>query len=141
MTVRMISACGVLCSDCPAYLGAAKGLAHQERTVEAWERIYGLKETAEHISCGGCLGPDEQLFHTSVNCAAGRCCRSKGFKSCAECSVERCPDLERAQAVWDGVPELARVLSEREFAIYAQPYCGHRRRLEEMRGRASPSAI
>ena len=40
----MISACGVLCTDCPAYLGASKGFAHQLCTVEAWQRIYGLEE-------------------------------------------------------------------------------------------------
>jgi hypothetical protein len=71
---RMMSACGVLCSDCPAYSGAAKGLVHQQRTVAAWQRIYGLSETAENISCGGCLGPDNQLFHTSRTCKARRCC-------------------------------------------------------------------
>lgn len=87
MSAQMVSACGVLCSDCPAYLGKTKGLAHQQRTVQAWERIYGLKETAEQISCGGCLGPDEQLFHTSVKCKARRCCRSKGFQSCNPCGM------------------------------------------------------
>lgn len=130
----MMSACGVLCSDCPAYQGAAKGVAHQKATAAAWRRIYGLNEPAENISCGGCLGPDEQLFHTSRNCSARRCCRSKGFATCAECSAENCPDLEKAQAVWDEVPKLARILSHEEFVTYAQPYCGHRRRLAEARG-------
>ena len=131
MTPRMMSACGVLCSDCPAYFGEAKGVSHQQQTVEAWERIYGLKETAENISCGGCLGPDGQLFHTSRNCKARCCCRAKGFNSCAECSVEACPVLDKAQSVWDGVPELASVLSPEEFDTYARPYCDHRRRLAE----------
>jgi len=129
----MMSACGVMCSDCPAYLGAAKGVAHQERTVAAWRRIYGLNETSENISCGGCLGPDDQLFHTSRTCKARRCCRSKAFSSCAECAVESCPDLEKAQSVWDEVPHLAEALSREDFVNYAQPYCNHRRRLAEAR--------
>jgi hypothetical protein len=57
-----MSACGVVCSDCPAYLGNAKGVAHQKRTVNAWLRIYGLNENIEAISCGGCLGPDDKVF-------------------------------------------------------------------------------
>jgi hypothetical protein len=129
----MVSVCGVLCSDCPAYLGEVKGVAHQRQTAAAWGRIYGLQETPENISCGGCLGPDEELFHTSRNCNARACCRSKAFLNCAECSVEACPDLENAQSVWDGVPALAEVLPEGDFASYAQPYCGHRRRLQELR--------
>jgi hypothetical protein len=129
----MISACGVICSDCPAYLAAAKGIDHQRRIAAAWKRIYGLSETAGDISCGGCLGPDDQLFHTCRACKARRCCRAKGFNTCAECSFERCPALETAQSVWDEVPDLAATLSPGDFTAYAQPYCNHRRRLAELR--------
>ncbi len=132
---RMMSACGVLCSQCPAHLAREKGRAHQKRTADAWRRIYGLREPAANISCGGCLGPDSQVFHASRACKARRCCRSKGFSSCAECPVESCPDLETAQSVWDAVPRLADVLSRADFAAYARPYCGHRGRLAAARAR------
>jgi len=129
-----MSACGVLCSDCPAYLGDAKGVAHQQRTAAAWKRIYGLSEAPGKISCGGCLGPEDRLCHTSCNCKARRCCRSKGFVSCAECPAGSCPDLEKAQSLWDEVPKLLHVLSAEDFVKYAQPYCNHRQRLAEARG-------
>jgi len=131
---RTISACGVLCSACPAYHGDRKGAAHQQRTIDAWRRIYGLEKIAENIRCGGCLGPDDQLFHTSGKCEARRCCRSKGFTSCAECPVEQCPLLEKAQSVWDEVPTLAKKLSREDFVTYAKPYCNHRQRLDALRG-------
>jgi hypothetical protein len=35
--------------------------------------------------------------------------------------------------VWDHVPELSAVLSQKDFARYARPYCGHRRRLSAAR--------
>jgi len=127
----MISACGVLCSDCPAYLGKSKGVAHQKRTAAAWRRIYRLNEPFENVSCGGCLGPEDQLFHSSRRCKAQLCCRSKGFGTCAECSMEGCLVLEKAQSVWDGVPELVKILSSEDFLKYAKPYCGHRQRLME----------
>ena len=130
---RMMSACGVWCSDCPAYRAKEKGLEHQKRTVAAWRRIYGLKETIEHMSCGGCLGPDEELFHTSRKCRARLCCRLEGFNSCAECPKVSCEDLERAQSLWDEVPNLASTLSRADFVTYARPYCGHRRRLAAAR--------
>lgn len=129
----MMSVCGVLCSDCPAYLGGEKGVAHQERTAAAWKRIYGLDETAANIACHGCLGPDDLLFHTSRTCRARLCCRSREFDSCAECAEEQCPDLEKAQSIWDGVPQLAQTLFRDDFATYAQPYCNHRGRLAEVR--------
>ena len=130
---RIMSACGVMCSDCPAYLGDVKGVAHQQCTVAAWKRIYGLNESTESIACGGCLAPDDQVFHTSRTCKARLCCRSNGFSTCAECLVERCPDLENAQSLWDEVPDLAKTLSGEDFATYAQPYCNHRRRLTAAR--------
>ena len=130
---RMMSACGVLCSDCPAYLGDKKGAAHRQRTAAAWKEIYQLDESPANITCGGCLGPDDRLFHTSRTCKARLCCRSRGFSTCAECPEEQCPDLEKAQSVWDGVPDLAWPLSHEDFVTYAQPYCNHRRRLAEAR--------
>jgi hypothetical protein len=129
----MMSACGVLCSDCPAYLGAARGIAHQERVVEAWHRIYGLDEAPEHISCSGCLGSDDELFYTSRTCQARQCCQSKGFSSCAECPEETCAKLEKAQSVWDEVPKFIHNLSTADFESYARPYCDHRQRLASAR--------
>ena len=134
---RMMSACGVWCSDCPAYHAKARGIAHQRRTADAWRRIYQLSETTENLSCGGCLGPDAELFHTSRRCKARRCCRQRGFQTCADCSKLPCADLERAQAQWDGVPELASKLSRADFVTYARPYCGHRRRLAAARAKRS----
>lgn len=66
-------------------------------------------------------------------CKARLCCRARGLASCAECSVEGCADLEKAQSVWDEVPNLAMNLSHEDFVLYAQPYCDHRRRLNEAR--------
>lgn len=130
---RMMSACGVLCSSCPAFRGKTKGIEHQKRTAAAWKRIYRLKERPEDIHCGGCQGPEDQLFHTCRRCRAQRCCREKGLRSCAECAVKSCAILEKAQALWDGVPKLAERLSSDDFRIYAKPYCDHRERLERER--------
>jgi hypothetical protein len=47
--------------------------------------------------------------------------------------MEQCLDLEKAQSVWDEVPELAQELSPEDFTAYALPYCSHRRRLAEYR--------
>ena len=129
----VMSACGVLCSGCAAYLGDVKGAAHRQCTAAAWKRIYGFDEPAGNIFCAGCLASDDQVFRTCRTCKARLCCRAKGFGSCAECPVEHCPDLEAAQAQWDGVPDLARNLSPEDFAAYAQPYCDHRNRLAAAR--------
>lgn len=129
----MMSACGVMCSECPAYQGKARGVAHQKEVADAWKRIYNLDMEPAKITCGGCLGPDEELFFTMGRCRARVCCRSKGFESCAECPTRDCPDLEKAQSVWDSVPDIARGLSPQDVETYARPYLDHRRRLAEAR--------
>lgn len=129
----VMSACGVLCSGCAAYMGRARGPDHQRLAAAAWQRIYGYPQEPEDIACGGCMSPDDEVFHSSRTCRARRCCRAKGLGSCAECDVEPCAALELAQSVWDGVPALAARLTPADFAAYAEPYCGHRDRLCKVR--------
>jgi hypothetical protein len=134
----MMSACGVICSKCPAYQAKSRGPVWQQQVADAWHEIYGLNETAADISCGGCLSPDDQVFHSCSRCRARCCCRSKGLNSCAECPTTDCEDLEKAQSNWDGVPLIGASLSPAEFDLYARAYCGHRERLVAIRNGAPP---
>jgi hypothetical protein len=138
----MMSACGVMCSECPAFIAREKGIAYQRLTAAAWERIYGLREPAEQIVCSGCLGADKDVFRTCRKCKARLCCLSNGFSSCAECSETSCAELEKAQSGWDDVPNLKKTLSSADFKTYVQPYCGHRTRLAAVRNlhRKAPQA-
>lgn len=129
---RGMSACGVLCSSCPAFHDRDDGIDQQETAI-AWRKAHGLKREAEDTSCRGCLGPDDQLFHTCGKCEARRCCRAKGLGSCAECTVASCALLEEAQARWDGVLKLVQVVSRADFRKYVKPYCNPRERLERAR--------
>lgn len=129
---RMMAACGVLCSGCPAFRDKDDGVDQQE-TVAAWRRASGLKRKAGNISCGGCLGPNDHVFETCRKCKARQCCRKKGLRSCAECTVQSCALLEKAQSQWDGIPKLVQVVSRADFAKYVKAYCNHRERLERAR--------
>jgi Protein of unknown function (DUF3795) len=135
---EMMSACGVLCSGCAAYHGKKKDPEHQKRAAAAWRRIYRLKVTARQMACGGCLAPDEEVFHSSRTCKARNCCRSKGSSSCAACeAAASCPMLAKAQSVWDGVPKIAATLSPADLEAYAWPYLNPRRRLAAARAARS----
>ena len=125
-----MSACGVICSDCPAYVAGQAGIpAARARVAAAWHELYGLSFGPDVITCGGCRGSDDALFFTSRNCAARRCCRTRGFASCAACARRPCADLERAQSVWDGLDERAATLPAPVFREFVQPYCGARQRV------------
>jgi hypothetical protein len=130
---EVMSACGVICSGCAAYLASSKGLVYQKEVAEAWKGIYGFDADPARLSCGGCLSPDDQVYPTSVKCTARRCCLNKGLNSCAECSEQSCDLLAKAQSNWDAVPEIGAKLSASDFEKYAQPYCGYRERFEAAR--------
>jgi len=130
---EVMSACGVICSGCAAYLADSKGPVYQRAAADAWERIYGFRVETAKMSCGGCLSSDDLVFHTSVKCAARRCCLGKRFMSCAECPEEPCDLLMKAQSNWETVPEIGAKLSAPDFERYAQPYCGYRERLAAAR--------
>jgi len=130
---NIMSACGVLCSGCAAYKARERGAAYQKEAAEAWARIYAFQTPPEKMTCGGCLSGDDEVFHTSVRCEARRCCRSKNLSSCAECPEEACALLAKAQLNWDSVPAMLDKLSASDREKYAEPYCGHRERLEEAR--------
>ncbi len=131
--IEIMSACGVMCSQCGAYRAASKGAAYQKEVSDAWKRIYGFETDPAKMSCAGCLSSDDDVFYTSVKCTARRCCISKGFNSCADCPEEECALLEKAQSNWDNVPDMCAKLSKEDFDKYAQPYCGHRERLKATR--------
>ncbi|HTT57912.1 MAG TPA: DUF3795 domain-containing protein [Opitutaceae bacterium] len=58
-----LSACGVICSECPAFVaGHSADPAARARVAAAWHDLYGLNFDPEAISCGGCFGPDEAVF-------------------------------------------------------------------------------
>ncbi len=130
---KIMSACGVICSDCAAYMAASRGYAFQKEAADAWRRIYGFQTEPMKMSCGGCLSSDDEVFHTSVRCTARRCCLSRGFNNCAECPEESCKLLAKAQSNWDTVPEIGSKLSASDFEKYAQPYCRYRERFEAAR--------
>ena len=130
-----LSACGVICSQCPAFVaGQSADPAARTRVAAAWHEIYGLSFGPEVITCGGCLGPDEEVFITSRKCAARSCCRARGLANCAACADRPCAKLEQAQTNWDGLEERAPTLPAPVFRAFVQPYCHARQRVPPTAG-------
>ncbi len=129
MTIVM-SACGNLCSDCPAYVaGRTHDRTRQERIAAAWQKIYDLTFPPETITCGGCPGDQPAAFVSCRQCAVRLCVTAKGLAHCALCEEYPCAKLDKAQADFDGLESMADKLSEEEFAEFVAPYCHARDRL------------
>lgn len=129
MAIHM-SACGVVCSDCGAYLAAQKGdPAYQREVAAAWKRIFNLDVPAEALTCAGCTSVEGVAFATCKECFVRQCVQAKGIAHCAVCDDYPCAELSRAQSQYDNLEQMAGRLSEDDFARYVAPYCQARERL------------
>ncbi len=93
--MSMISACGLDCSGCPAYLATIRDdQALREKTAQEWSALYRAQIEASQVNCLGCLSEGEVHFSHCEVCAVRACVQEKGFDNCAPCPDYACADLE-----------------------------------------------
>lgn len=87
---RMISYCGLVCSECPAYV-AKKDNDDERRimTAKAWS-CDAFIVNPEDISCDGCLSVDGEMFKYCGECNIRECGTSKKVENCGACSDYGC---------------------------------------------------
>ena len=93
---RIIAYCGLVCSDCDAYV------ATQGNDLEALERLaqrarteFGLADaTAETTMCDGCLTESGRQIGYCATCEIRACGVARGVVNCAHCADYACDKLE-----------------------------------------------
>lgn len=80
----MIAHCGILCEECPSYIGTITG---DETLLEQMNAEFGDGETnAIDFVCLGCRYPDLSLIATDcAQCKIRACALSRGVDFCATC--------------------------------------------------------
>lgn len=93
--MEMISYCGLLCNECPAYIATqTDDDALREKVARKWNKMFGFAMKAEDINCDGCQsGSDRLLGHCSV-CGIRKCGMEKQLENCAHCDDYGCDTLE-----------------------------------------------
>lgn len=107
---KLISCCGLNCATCDARIATiANDNTLRAQTAEKWSSQYGAQISPEMINCTGCREEGVKFSHCS-NCEIRKCADSKGFRTCAECSIfETCTIVG---AVFKFVPEARENLRE-----------------------------
>lgn len=94
----MISYCGIVCTDCPAFrltqAGDQDGLAALARRMTD----SGKPCTAYDMRCDGCLTTGGRLVPFCRECPARLCGLEREVENCAHCPEFGC---ERITGVWD----------------------------------------
>jgi len=99
---ELASCCGLLCSECPAYLATQKNDdAERQNVAELWTKEYGRVFKKEDINCGGCMsnGPH---FGYCDKCEIRACGVQKKVENCAFCPDYAC---ERLSAFFANAPK------------------------------------
>ncbi len=83
---RMIACCGLVCSECPAYLGTqANDAAKIAETADMWSKEYKADIKPEYVWCDGCRVEGKKCGHCA-ECDVRTCVLSKELLNCAHCA-------------------------------------------------------
>lgn len=91
---RMIAYCGLVCTDCPAYIATQAGdRAALERVAAQWREEFSAPDiTVESIICDGCLVHGRKCSHC-FECEIRACGLERAVANCAHCSDYACEKL------------------------------------------------
>lgn len=88
---KLISCCGLNCATCDARIATVTNDdVLRAKTAEQWTAQFHADITPEMINCTGCI-EDGVKFQHCAECEIRNCAKSKGFKTCADCTeLESC---------------------------------------------------
>jgi len=91
---KMISFCGLLCSECGAFVATQNNDDKKRAEVaQLWSKQYDVNLKPEDINCDGCVSDSDRLVgHTRV-CEIRKCGKQKGIANCAYCGEYPCKKL------------------------------------------------
>jgi hypothetical protein len=91
----MIAPCGIVCTDCPAYLATqSNNLERLREIAEKWSND-DEQYVAEDMFCDGCFS--DRVHSFCARCEARVCAIQKGHSVCSICSIYPC---DRLNGVW-----------------------------------------
>jgi hypothetical protein len=107
---RIVAVCGLICSDCPAYVATqADDRAALERVAAEWRQAYNAPNiTVESVICDGCLDGERKCGHCA-ECNIRACGVARGVANCAHCPDYGC---EKLQGFFGFVPQARATLDE-----------------------------
>jgi hypothetical protein len=107
---KIIAYCGLVCSDCSAYIATqADDQAALEKVAAQWREQYHAPDlTVESVICDGCLDGGRKCGHCA-DCEIRACGVERGVTNCAHCSDYTC---EKIEGFFGFAPDARLVLDE-----------------------------
>jgi hypothetical protein len=107
---KIIAYCGLICSDCPAFLATQRNDdAERKRVAELWSKEFGNSFKPEDINCDSCLSTGERVVNYFRICEIRKCSQSKKVQNCAYCEEYSCDKLEN---LFKMAPDARKILDD-----------------------------
>ncbi len=92
----IIAYCGLVCTECAAYLATqADDWAALEQVAAQWAKEFDAPDiTAESIVCDGCLTDMGRKCGHCYECDVRACAMARDVANCAHCDEYACQTLE-----------------------------------------------
>ena len=92
---RMIAYCGLVCTECPAYIATQNDDQEALKQVAAqWSKQFNADITPEFCVCDGCLAFEGRNCGHCSECEIRACGIEKKVPNCAHCEDYACQKLE-----------------------------------------------
>ena len=92
----MIAYCGIICSECDAFIATQNDDDAKRKEVAAlWTKESNVNVKPEDINCDGCLATTDRLWGYCHTCEIRKCGQEKGVENCAYCDEYPCYKLEK----------------------------------------------
>jgi hypothetical protein len=83
---RIIARCGLICSECPAFLATKADDADKiAETAAMWSKMYGADIPPESVWCDGCTLPGRKCAHCA-ECDVRDCASDRDMDNCGLCA-------------------------------------------------------
>ena len=91
---KMIAYCGLVCTECPAYIATQANDREQlEKVATQWSVEYNATLTADDCMCDGCLSTTGHHIGHCDECKIRACAIEKNVRNCAHCLDYPCDEL------------------------------------------------
>jgi hypothetical protein len=91
---KMIAYCGMVCTDCGAYIATKNNDdAKRKETAVQWKKQFNVDIKPGDIYCDGCLSKKGKVFNYCTVCEVRKCGREKKVVNCAYCPDYVCEKL------------------------------------------------
>jgi len=91
---KMLGVCGLVCSECPAFLATKNNDQNEKiRVAQMWSKEFGGDVKPEDINCDGCVSQSGRVYNHCLVCEIRKCGQDKHLQNCAYCGDYACQRL------------------------------------------------